>query len=156
MDRTVHLSEQAVDLPGQARTDMAIWIDYARRMGLADQDGRPLPPWDEPEEAFEAWKQCSAGRPVDYTGLIMPCCTTAAESNGRAASTHRRAPNACMSTRFPTSPDRCESYGHDLAAGAAVTETQFQARRPDGRARSSKPPPTNLPTSCPTPSIPCG
>ena len=135
VDRTVHLSEQAVDPPGQARTDMAIWIDYARRMGLADQDGRPLPPWDEPEEAFEAWKQCSAGRPVDYTGLTYallhdrggiqwPCTVDAPEGTERLY----------VDARFPTSPDRCESYGHDLAAGAAVTETQFRARQPDGRA----------------------
>ena len=25
--------------------------------------------WREPEQAFEAWKQCSKGRPCDYSGL---------------------------------------------------------------------------------------
>ena len=40
-----------------------------------------------------------------------------------------------MPTRaFRPAADRCESYGHDLATGAAVTETQFRRRQPDGRA----------------------
>jgi anaerobic selenocysteine-containing dehydrogenase len=38
-DRTVHLSEQAVEPPGQARSDLDIFIDYARRMGFRNQDG---------------------------------------------------------------------------------------------------------------------
>ncbi|OHV06494.1 molybdopterin oxidoreductase family protein [Mycobacterium talmoniae] len=135
VDRTVHLSERAVDPPGQARGDLEIWIDYARRMALADKDGRPLPPWEEPEQAFEAWKQCSAGRPVDYTGLsyallherggIQWPCT---------ADTPAGTERLYTDGNFPTDPDSCETYGHDLATGAAVSETEFRACRPDGRA----------------------
>jgi anaerobic selenocysteine-containing dehydrogenase len=36
-DRTVHLSEQAVAPPGEARSDLEIWLDYARRMGFTDR-----------------------------------------------------------------------------------------------------------------------
>ncbi|MCE3274146.1 MAG: molybdopterin oxidoreductase [Propionibacteriaceae bacterium] len=68
-DRTVHLSEHAVTPPGEARGDLDIWLDYARRMGFTDRSGRPLPPWDSPEAAFEAWRECSRGRPCDYSGL---------------------------------------------------------------------------------------
>ncbi|HVD54460.1 MAG TPA: molybdopterin-dependent oxidoreductase, partial [Propionibacteriaceae bacterium] len=68
-DRTVHLSERAVAPPGEARSDLEIWLDYARRMGFSDRSGRPLPPWDTPEEAFNAWRECSRGRPCDYSGL---------------------------------------------------------------------------------------
>src|SRR3954452_16607048 len=68
-DRTVHLSEKAVDPPGEARPDLDIFIDYAHRMGLQDKDGRPLVKWSTPEEAFEGWKECSRGRPCDYTGI---------------------------------------------------------------------------------------
>src|SRR5690606_19610386 len=68
-DRTVHLSEKAVDPPGQARPDLDILLDYARRLDLRDRDGGPLVTWTDPEGAFEAWKRCSAGRPCDYTGL---------------------------------------------------------------------------------------
>ena len=68
-DRTVHLSERAVDPPGEARSDLDIWLDYARRMDFHDRDGKPLISWHDAEGAFEAWKACSKGRPCDYTGL---------------------------------------------------------------------------------------
>jgi len=69
VDRTVHLSEKAVDPPGEARADFDILVDYARRLNLRDKDGAPLVKWSTPEEAFEGWKECSRGRPCDYTGL---------------------------------------------------------------------------------------
>ncbi|HLI51933.1 MAG TPA: molybdopterin oxidoreductase family protein [Thermomicrobiaceae bacterium] len=135
VDRTVHLLEQAAEPPGQARGDLAIWLDYARRLGLTDQDGRPLPAWETPEEAFEAWKRCSAGRTVDYSGLsyqllherggIQWPCTTQAPSGTERLYT---------AGQFPTRPEVCETFGHDLATGAPVSETEYRARRPDGRA----------------------
>ncbi|MCO8274873.1 molybdopterin-dependent oxidoreductase [Actinoplanes sp. TRM 88003] len=33
-DRTVHLSEKAVDPPGEARADLDIFLDYAARTAL--------------------------------------------------------------------------------------------------------------------------
>src|SRR5437868_10207710 len=53
-DRTVHLSLKAVDPPGEAKSDLDIFLDYARRMDFRDKDGEPLPAWNTPEEAFEA------------------------------------------------------------------------------------------------------
>ncbi|MGY1608441.1 molybdopterin-dependent oxidoreductase [Geodermatophilus sp. SYSU D00700] len=69
VDRTVHLSEKAVDPPGEARPDLDILVDFARRLDLRDKDGAPLVKWSDPEGAFEGWKECSRGRPCDYTGL---------------------------------------------------------------------------------------
>src|SRR5690606_21502988 len=57
VDRTVHLAEKAVEPPGEARADLDIFLDYARRMDFRDRDDRPLIKWDDPEGAFEAWKQ---------------------------------------------------------------------------------------------------
>ncbi len=68
-DRTVHLSDKAVDPPGDARADLDIFLDYARRMDFRDKDGQPLVWWHDAESAFEAWKRASAGRPCDYSGL---------------------------------------------------------------------------------------
>ncbi|MEJ7743842.1 MAG: molybdopterin-dependent oxidoreductase [Nocardioidaceae bacterium] len=68
-DRTVHLSEKAVEPPGEAKPDLDIFIGYARRLGLKDKDGAPLVKWHDPESAFEAWKECTRGRPCDYTGM---------------------------------------------------------------------------------------
>jgi ferredoxin-nitrate reductase len=36
-DRTVHLSEKAVEPPGEARADLDIFFDYARRMDFRDR-----------------------------------------------------------------------------------------------------------------------
>jgi anaerobic selenocysteine-containing dehydrogenase len=68
-DRTVHLSEKAVEPPGEAKSDFEIFLNYARRMDFRDKDGEPLIKWDDPESAFEEWKECSRGRPCDYTGI---------------------------------------------------------------------------------------
>jgi anaerobic selenocysteine-containing dehydrogenase len=135
VDRTVHLSERAVDPPGQARSDLAIWVDYARRMGLTDRSGRPIPRWDTPEAAFDGWRECSRGRPCDYSamtydklrggGVQWPCTDDA------PAGTERIYTDGV----FNTSHDYCETYGHDLDTGAAVTPQQHAAARYDGRAR---------------------
>src|SRR5215212_4361573 len=62
-DRTVHLAQKAIEAPGEARSDLDILLDYARRMDFRDKDGAPLVKWTDAEGAFEAWKACSAGRP---------------------------------------------------------------------------------------------
>ena len=134
-DRTVHLSERAVDPPGEARSDLDIFLDYARRMGFKDRDGRPLVGWDDPASAFEAWKACSRGRPCDYSGLshdrlrdaggIQWPCTEAAPGG-----TERLYADG----RFPTDPSECEDYGHDLATGAEQSPEEYRARQPGGRA----------------------
>lgn len=134
-DRTVHLSDKAVEPPGHARADLDIFLDYARRMDFRDKDDNPLPPWQDAESAFEAWKKASAGRPCDYTGLTYaqlrggsgiqwPC--TADRPNG----TERLYENG----QFFASPDYCESYGKDLVTGTPVEPTEYRAMNPDGRA----------------------
>ncbi|TDC38497.1 nitrate reductase [Micromonospora sp. 15K316] len=135
VDRTVHLSEKAVDPPGEARADLDIFLDYARRMDFRDRDGRPLIGWATPEEAFEAWKECSRGRPCDYTGLSYdrlrggsgiqwPC--TDAQPDG----TER----LYVDGVFPTDPEVCETYGQDLATGAEFLADEYRAKQPGGRA----------------------
>jgi ferredoxin-nitrate reductase len=114
-DRTVHLSERAVAPPGEARSDLDIWLDYARRMGFTDRSGRPLPSWETPESAFNAWRECSRGRPCDYSGLSYdklrygpgiqwPCTDDAPSGTDRLYVDHH----------FMTDDDQCETYGHDL------------------------------------------
>ncbi len=135
VDRTVHLSEMAVDPPGQARSDLDIWVDYARRMGFTDHSGRPLPAWETAESAFDAWRECSRGRPCDYSamsydklrgrGIQWPCTDDAPDGTERIYT----------DGVFNTFDADCETYGHDLSTGAAVTPTEHAAARYDGRAR---------------------
>jgi anaerobic selenocysteine-containing dehydrogenase len=134
-DRTVHLSEKAVEPPGDARPDLEIFLYYAAAMGLADKDGNPLISWTDPESAFEAWKRCSAGQPCDYTGLsydllrerggIQWPCTANAPDGTERLYTDRQ---------FWAAADVCESYGRDLITGASVEETEYRALNPDGQA----------------------
>jgi anaerobic selenocysteine-containing dehydrogenase len=133
-DRTVHLSEQAVAPPGEARTDLDIFLEYARRMDFRDRDGRPLITWTDPRSAFEAWQRCSAGRPCDYSGLTYerlreggvqwPC--TAERPDG----TERLYTDG----RFNTDPGNCETYGQDFTTGAEFTGDEYRALEPGGRA----------------------
>ncbi|KRV48553.1 molybdopterin oxidoreductase [Wenjunlia vitaminophila] len=134
-DRTVHLSEKAVDPPGLARADLDILLDYARRMDFRDRDGQPLVHWHDPPSAFEAWKLCSAGRPCDYTGLSYerlrggsgiqwPCTDQAPEGTERLYTDGITWAGADVS----------ETYGRDLVTGASVSEVEYRALNPDGKA----------------------
>jgi anaerobic selenocysteine-containing dehydrogenase len=68
-DRTVHISHKAIQPPGDARSDLDIFLDYARRMDFRDKDNVPLIKWRDPESAFEAFKDVTRGQPCDYSGL---------------------------------------------------------------------------------------
>jgi anaerobic selenocysteine-containing dehydrogenase len=135
VDRTVHLSEKAVDPPGEARPDLDIFLDFAARMDLRGKDGGPLITWSDPESAFEAWKKCSAGRPCDYTGITYerlrggsgiqwPCNAQNPDGTERLYS----------DGQFFSQPDYCEEYGRDLLTGAPVEKVEYEALNPTGKA----------------------
>jgi anaerobic selenocysteine-containing dehydrogenase len=134
-DRTVHLSEKAIEPPGQARPDLDIFLDYARRLDLRDKDDQPLIEWTGPEGAFEAWKECSSGRPCDYSGLSYdklrggsgiqwPCNEQHPDGTERIY----------LNGQFWSAPDYCESYGRDMVTGTPVEPTEYRAMNPDRRA----------------------
>jgi anaerobic selenocysteine-containing dehydrogenase len=133
-DRTVHLSDKAVDPPGEARSDLDIFLDFARRMDFRDKDGGPLVHWTDPESAFAAWQRCSAGRPCDYTGMSYdmlrgggvqwPCTPEAPHGTERLY----------VGGTFWAAPGYAETYGRDLITGAAAEETEYRALNPEGRA----------------------
>jgi ferredoxin-nitrate reductase len=134
-DRTVHLSERAVDPPGEARSDFDMFVDYASRMGFTDRDGAPLLAFATPEEAFEEFKRVSAGRPCDYSGMTYemlrgsggiqwPCNAEFPEGRERLYT----------EGQFPSHAEYCESYGHDLISGAQNEPDEYQAHDPAGRA----------------------
>jgi anaerobic selenocysteine-containing dehydrogenase len=134
-DRTVHLSEKAVDPPGEARSDMDILIDYAQRLGLQDKEGQPLVKWRTPEECFTAFGQATRGRPCDYSGLSYqklrdgsgiqwPCTDESPDGTERLYTEHT----------FNTQTDNCEDYGHDLVTGAAQERKDFANLQAEGKA----------------------
>lgn len=135
VDRTVHISHKAVEPPGKAKSDFDIFLDFARRMDFRDKDGAPLIKWSTPEQAFEAWKACTGGRPCDYTGLSyeklsqgdgVPWPCNQAHPDGE--------PWPYKDLVFPTDAGTCETFGHDLITGAAVSPEKYRANNPAGRA----------------------
>ncbi|OBY30585.1 molybdopterin oxidoreductase family protein [Mycolicibacter kumamotonensis] len=134
-DRTVHISDKAVDPPGQARPDLEIFCDYAERMDFRDSDGAPLIAWRDPEAAFEAWKRCSAGRPCDYTGLSYEKLRGSSGIQWPCNAEHPDGTERLYTDgEFWSKPDDCESYGKDLITGGSIEPTQYRAANPDGKA----------------------
>ena len=134
-DRTVHLARKAIDPPGEARADLDILLDYARRMEFRDRAGQPLIKWHDAEGAFNAWRECSRGRPCDYSGLSYDKLD---RSSGIQWPCTERSPNGTerlyTNGVFNTAADYCELYGHDLVTGAEISPTQYRASDPKGRA----------------------
>jgi anaerobic selenocysteine-containing dehydrogenase len=134
-DRTVHISHKAVEPPGEAKSDLDIFLDYAKRMDFRDQDGGPLIKWSNAEGAFEAWKVCSRGRPCDYSGMSYEKLSRV---SGIQWPCNEQYPKGCehlyVGGNFNTTADYCEDYGHDLRTGAMRAPEQYKANDPKGRA----------------------
>ncbi|TDZ17916.1 Nitrate reductase [Colletotrichum orbiculare MAFF 240422] len=135
VDRTVHLSHKAVEPPGEAKSDLDIFLDYGRRMDFKDKDGNLLLPYKNSEEVFCAWKKLSYGRPCDYSyltyekltggsGIQWPCNEANPQGTERLFS----------DAKFFTDIDVCESFGHDLETGAPYSKSEYASCNPAGRA----------------------
>ncbi|MDT3395541.1 molybdopterin oxidoreductase family protein [Streptomyces sp. B1866] len=134
-DRTVHLSEKAVEPPGEARADLDVFLDYAARLDLRDKDGGPLVTWHDPRSAFAAWQECSRGRPCDYTGLTYDLLRERGGVQWPCDADHPDGTERLYADgRFPSRPDDCEAYGRDLVTGAPLEPVEYRALNPDGRA----------------------
>jgi anaerobic selenocysteine-containing dehydrogenase len=135
VDRTVHISHKAVEPPGEAKSDLEIFLDFARRIDFRDKAGEPLIKWGSPEEAFEAWKTCTRGRPCDYTGLSYEKLSKESGIPWPCNDAHpdgERWPYKELT--FPTDAEYCETFGHDLITGGAVSPEKYRANNPAGRA----------------------
>jgi anaerobic selenocysteine-containing dehydrogenase len=135
VDRVVHLNNKAIEPPGDARSDLDIFLDFARRMDFRDKDGAPLIKWADAEGAFNAWRECSRGRPCDYSGLTYAKLNEGSGIPWPCNDAHPHGSERYYGDlEFATDPDYCESYGHDLLTGAAVSAEDYRAKEPNGRA----------------------
>jgi anaerobic selenocysteine-containing dehydrogenase len=134
-DRTVHISHKAVEPPGEARSDLDIFLDYAARMDFRDRDGAPLLKWADAEGAFEHWKECSRGWLCDYSGLTYKKLSRGSGIQWPCNKENPRGTERLYTDHvFPTAADVCETYGHDIETGAARTPVEYEAHDPGGRA----------------------
>ncbi|HET8617921.1 MAG TPA: nitrate reductase [Acidimicrobiales bacterium] len=65
-ERRVSRVRAAVDPPGEARSDFAIVLALAERLGVRDE---LFGGWTAPADAFAEWRRVSAGRLCDYSGI---------------------------------------------------------------------------------------
>lgn len=65
-ERRVSKVNQAVEPPGEAKSDFDIFLSIAKELGISE---RLFPGWTKPEHAFEEWKKVSHNRLCDYSGL---------------------------------------------------------------------------------------
>ena len=134
-ERTVHIAHKAVEPPGEARSDFDIWVDYAQRMDLRDKDGLPLVKWSTPEEAFDGWRQMSAGRPCDYSGLNYPKLTGGSGISWPCnAQFPEGKPRLYTDGVFNTEASYCQGFGHILLNGGEQSPEQYRQHNPAGRA----------------------
>ena len=115
---------------------MDIFFDYAGRLDLRDKDGAPLVKWSTPEEAFEAWKECSRGRPCDYSGLSYDSSAAAAVSSGRAPTQAPDGTERLYEGGVFTAAPRRHARTSDTSSqtGAAFTQAEYTAIDPGGKA----------------------
>ncbi|BDZ47255.1 molybdopterin oxidoreductase family protein [Naasia aerilata] len=135
VNRTVHLSDKAVAPPGDARSDLDIFLDYARRMDFRRDDGAPLLDWSGPEDGFRAWQECTRGKLCDYTGLSYEKLRG---GSGIPWPCNEEHPDGTVRLYgdgiFPTDVQRAETFGHDLLTGASVGPDKYRALGLNGRA----------------------
>ncbi|HEV2325778.1 MAG TPA: nitrate reductase [Terracidiphilus sp.] len=74
-ERRVSKVNAAVVPPGESRSDFNIFLALAEKLGCKDA---LFPGWRVPADAFNEWRQVSAGRLCDYSGMTY----SAIESNG--------------------------------------------------------------------------
>jgi anaerobic selenocysteine-containing dehydrogenase len=134
-DRTVHISHKAIEPPGEAKSDMDIFIDFARRMDFRDRDGLPLVKWTTPEDCFEAWKNCSRGTPCDYSGLSYAKLSAASGIRWPCNDSFPKGKQHLYEGRkFPTGYEDCGDFGHDIETGGHVQPETYKANDPRGKA----------------------
>ncbi len=134
-DRTVHISHKAVEPPGEARADLDILLDFARRMDFRDKDGAPLVKWSDAKGAFNHWRKATRGMWCDYSGMSYAKLTGGSGIQWPCNAEHPEgAERLYTDFVFRTGADVCETYGHDVETGAPVSPDEYRAYDPAGKA----------------------
>jgi ferredoxin-nitrate reductase len=135
-ERRCTLLQKAVDPPGDARADLDIFLDFARRMNLRDLNDRPLIRYTDAQGAFDEWRNVSRGCIPDYSGMTY---RKLAERGGIQWPCTDEHPDGTVRLytvpHFPTEWQISESYEKDLETGHEHTLDEYREKRdPRGRA----------------------
>ncbi len=136
-ERRCNLLQKAVEPPGEARADLDIFLDFARRMDFRDRSGQPLIGYADARGAFDEWREISRGTIPDYSGMTYekllerggiqwPCNAEFPEGRTRLYT----APH------FPTEEQRAEVWEYDLRSGHERSVRDYRSHADTGgRAR---------------------
>jgi ferredoxin-nitrate reductase len=135
-ERRVNYVAKAVDPPGEAKSDLDIFIDFARRMHFTDRDGKPLLQFTTPEAAFDEWRRISKGTIPDYSGMTYDMIR---DRGGVQWPCNAKSPDGTVrlytDRQFPTNWEIAESYEKDLKTGHEHTQREYREKiDPRGKA----------------------
>ena len=135
-ERRCTLLKKAVEPPGDARADLDIFLDFARRMNLCDASGQPLLQYHDAEGAFDEWREISRGCIPDYSGMNYRALS---ENGGIQWPCNDDHPDGTVRLytvpHFPSEWHISESYEADLDTGHEHTLEEYRKKRdPRGRA----------------------
>jgi anaerobic selenocysteine-containing dehydrogenase len=135
-ERRCNLLQQVVDPPGEARADFDVFLDFARRMRLADKDGDPLIAYTDQEGAFEEWRRVSKGTIPDYSGMSYAMLLERGGVQWPCNDEHPDGTERLYGEPvFPSNWEIAESYEKDLDTGHEHTLKEYQTKKdPRGRA----------------------
>jgi anaerobic selenocysteine-containing dehydrogenase len=135
LERRVNVLRKAVNPPNGLPSDFEILLEFSKRMGFKDRDGKPLITYHTPEEAFNEWRLVSKGRPCDMSGMTYEKME---QLGGIQWPCNEQYPNGkkrlYTDGRFYTVTDDVESYGRELLTGRARTKEEFEALKANGKA----------------------
>ena len=134
-DRSVNLLLKAVEPPGEARTDLDIFIEIARRIGLKDRDGKDFISFRDSRDAFDEWRRVSKGRPCDYSGMTYELIQEHGAIRWPCNEQHPVGSERLYEDlHFWTGIDECESFGFDFLTENHFTRTEYERIDPKGKA----------------------
>jgi anaerobic selenocysteine-containing dehydrogenase len=149
VNRVVHLSDKAVEPPGEARSDLDIFLDYSRRMDFRTRSGKPLLDWAEPfvaDSRVVARATAAALLPGRSAAAVARATTRESATNGSAAAAASRGP-ATTSTR--TAPCVCTATASSRPSPTTASRSATTCSRVPRSAsrRSARWRPTGAPSS---------
>lgn len=135
-ERRCTLLMKAVDPPGEARPDLEIFIDFARRMNLRDGRGLPLIQYGDAEGAFNEWREVSRGCIPDYSGMSYEKLAAGSGLQWPCNDEHPDGtPRLYADLHFPSGWRLAESYEKDIETGHERTLNEYRKKHdPKGRA----------------------
>ena len=95
VDRTVHLSDKAVDPPGEARSDLDIWVDYAAGWVSPGRVAGRSPPGTPTRTPSKRGRSVRGGARATTPASATTCSVNAAAGSGRSRRRRLTARSAC-------------------------------------------------------------